>query len=215
MKTNKADSPDFQYIDCVSGIQHLFDFKNGKDEFLKYDDVIESTDRFKSCFGLGSEPSRCGRRVISTKVFLQNVHDATMERKDKTIYVYLSKIIEATLKAVWDNCAIGQGDYYLPKEPLSPLDDFLLNPDQYNATSVANTIDNLINRSSNSVQKILSVAIVGFDPERSLGKVLEWCVENNPPKEKLERAIELMASGWIRAKMMELVEIEDKRTGAK
>jgi len=107
----------FKYIDCVSGLQPLIDLYY-TDEW-KMEDFQRATRIFENCFRNGAVFSNCGRRVISTKKFLENAQKAIEECNEFLCYVYTSKILEAALRAVWDpfkNCAIGQGESYLPKE---------------------------------------------------------------------------------------------------
>jgi len=100
----------YDYIDCTSGIQHLHDLN------IKNEDCQAALDDFKRCFYDGCVSSRCGRTVISRHRYLENVNRAIDAYQDEVLYVFLGRIIEAALKAVWDNCAIEQGDSYYPKE---------------------------------------------------------------------------------------------------
>jgi hypothetical protein len=119
MNTNetKIDSPNFQYIDCTSGIQHLINLQDPKEDqpFRQYEEFKRARQIFQRCFFNGAVTSRCTRNIISTEVFLKNVTDAINECRNFVIYPYLSIIIEAALRGVWDNCSLGQDNHYLPK----------------------------------------------------------------------------------------------------
>ena len=94
----------------------------------------------------------------------------------------------------------------LSATPYSPLDAFLNDHESYNAASVAGFVARAVERSSRLTGGKIVVTLSGFDPSKSLRDVLDWCAENPQPAEKLYLAVDLMVSGWERAKMMELME---------
>lgn len=123
--TAKTDSPNFKFIDCTSGVQHLHNLGQQKEIRNQYgltipyesDEFKNALRLFKLCYFNGCIKSRCTRSIISTELFFKNVAATIDECSDFLIYPYLSVIIEAALKGVWDNCSLGQADYYLPEEP--------------------------------------------------------------------------------------------------
>jgi len=122
----KIDSPNFQYIDCTSGVQHLNDISNAlydkkeiRGQFgtvldVDYEEFKASLELFRRCYYKGEVKSRCTRSIISTELLLKNIYATILECKDSIIYPHLSILIEAALRGVWDNCSLGQEDYYLP-----------------------------------------------------------------------------------------------------
>ncbi len=84
------------------------------------------------------------------------------------------------------------------------LDDFIENSKEYNSTALAKSIESFVDRGLNYKNDSFSVVISGFDPSKSIKDVLQFCIENPQPKEKLEKAIDLMISGWERAMFMDL-----------
>jgi hypothetical protein len=90
--------------------------------------------------------------------------------------------------------------------PLTPLDDFLANPKVYNATAIAKFLRAAVSRSKYFIGDEISVTISVTDDSKSIKDVLAWCAENPQPVDKLSKAIDLMVSGWERAKMVELME---------
>jgi hypothetical protein len=93
----------------------------------------------------------------------------------------------------------------------SPLDDFLENHEKYNANSTAQFIFNVVERNSYLIGKEIKVNISGFDPSKRIKNVLIWCAENPQTKEKLSKAVDIMVSGWERAKFMDLMDEAEER----
>lgn len=128
----KTDSPNFKFIDCTSGVQHLNDISNAiynKKEVkglfgtlfnVDYPEFKEALNLFRMCYYNGVVKSRCTRAIISTELLLKNINATIDECKDSIIYPHLAILIEAALKGVWDNCSLGQGDSYLPEEDAKP-----------------------------------------------------------------------------------------------
>lgn len=126
--TAKTDSPNFKFIDCTSGVQHLNDISNeiyNKKEVrgqfgtafnVNYEAFKAALELFRRCYYKGEVKSRCTRSIISTELLLKNIYATIIECKDSVIYPHLSILIEAALKGVWDNCSLGQDEYYLPGE---------------------------------------------------------------------------------------------------
>ena len=125
---NSKDNPNFKFIDCTSGVQHLNNISNaifnkekvkgvyGMDFDVDYQEFKDALGRFRRCYHDGAVRSRCTRSIISTELLLKNVYAVINECKDSLIYPHLAILIEAALKGVWDNCSLGQGDHYLPEE---------------------------------------------------------------------------------------------------
>lgn len=126
--TAKTDSPNFKFIDCTSGVQHLNDISNAlynkkeiRGQFgtafnVDYAEFKASLELFRRCYYKGEVKSRCTRSIISTELLLKNIYATILECKDSVIYPHLAILIEAALKGVYDNCSLGQGDSYLPRE---------------------------------------------------------------------------------------------------
>lgn len=90
--------------------------------------------------------------------------------------------------------------------PCSPLDDFLARPEAYNAAAIAKCIHTMVRNSAGFTGGEIAVTISGVDSSKSIRDVLNWCSENPQPAEKLSKAIDVMVSGWERAKFMELLD---------
>ena len=99
----------FKYVDCISGVDHLHRIEVDKEsdkELIK---------KFVYCYFKGSETSQCGRSVINRDVLIKNLTHTLNDSVTDVIYSTVAKIIGAAFKGLWDNCAINQGDHYLPK----------------------------------------------------------------------------------------------------
>ena len=130
--TKKPDSPNFKFVDCTSGVQHLNNISNAiyNNEEVKgvygipfnvnYKEFEDALRLFSLCYYNGAIKSRCTRSIISTELLLKNINVTIDECRDLIIYPHLAILVEAALKGVWDNCSLGQGDSYLPEEETKP-----------------------------------------------------------------------------------------------
>lgn len=94
----------------------------------------------------------------------------------------------------------------------SPLDDFLAHAEAYNAAAVAKCIAAMVQRSAHLTGGEIAVTVSGIDSSKSIKDVLKWCAENPQPADKLSKAVDVMVSGWERAKFMDLLDEANLRT---
>jgi hypothetical protein len=109
------------YVDCTSGVSHLIAISNRRfnelGKCLKTSDEDELTKvirMFDVCYYRGAVPSKCGRRVISAKLLISNINEAIELLDTELSHYELEKVLEAAFKGVYDNCASGDSDHYLP-----------------------------------------------------------------------------------------------------
>lgn len=83
------------------------------------------------------------------------------------------------------------------------LDDFIENYKIYNKNAIINLIKRipkLHNTKTGDIDIFIEEPIEG----KELKDVIQFCIDNPQPKEKISEAIDLMVPGWERAKMMDI-----------
>lgn len=88
----------------------------------------------------------------------------------------------------------------------TPLDDFLAHAEVYNAAAVAKCVESMVQRSAYLTGGKIAVTVSGIDSSKAIKDVLKWCTENPQPADKLSKAVDVMVSGWERAKFMDLLD---------
>ena len=86
--------------------------------------------------------------------------------------------------------------------------DFLLNPHGYNAAYLVKAIRALANLESDLTGGPIQMTIKGVDESKSLQEVLKYVSENPQPISDLTLAVDVMVSGWVRAKFMDLIDAQ-------